>query len=149
MKTKEVAELYEVLSSVKLTGMTTSAKMTILENIRTLKPATQAYKSDCDDAIRMLRPEGFDAIEEKANRHNEAIRAKNDKDQLSPEELQKVNETYAAYIKEVEVRAKELGEVEHDISLKSIDQSEFEKLCEANDLPAGSLFVMCENLIKA
>ena len=148
MKTKEIAELYDVLSSIKLTGMATKSKMTILENIRTLKPITQTYRSDCDDAIRVLKPEGFDSIEERANRHNEAFKAGNKKGLLPPEELQEVNETYAAYFKEVDIRVKELGDVEHEISLKSIDQSEFENICEANDLPAGSLFVLRENLIK-
>lgn len=149
MKTGEVKELYETLSGLKLTGMSTPAKMIVLENIRVLKPVATAYQSDCEDAIKMLRPEGFDEVEEKANRHNEAIKAKNDKALLSPGELQEVNETYAVYVKEVDERVKELGKVEHEIVLKPIGQIEFDKMMEANDLPAGVLLLMYENLIEA
>ncbi|WP_293714416.1 hypothetical protein [uncultured Parabacteroides sp.] len=147
MKTKDINELYTVLSSVKLTGMTTPAKMVVLENIRTLKHIAELYRSDCDDAIKLLRPEGFDTIEEKANRHNEAVKAKNDKALLPSDELQEVNETYAAYFKEVDERVKELGEVDHEITLKAIPQSEFDKLAEVNDLTAGQLVILYENLI--
>lgn len=147
MKTKDIKELYDALSGLKLTGMSTSAKMVVLENIRALKPISNAYQADCDDAIRMLRPEGFDAIEEKANRHNEAVKARNDKELLKPEELQKVNEIYAAYFKEVDERVKELGNPENEIILKKIAQSEFDKLMDVNDLPAGVLLLMYDNFI--
>ena len=136
MKTKDINELYTVLSSVKLTGMTTPAKMVVLENIRTLKHIAELYRSDCDDAIKLLRPEGFDTIEEKANRHNEAVKAKNDKALLPSDEF-----------KEVDERVKELGEVDHEITLKAIPQSEFDKLAEVNDLTAGQLVILYENLI--
>lgn len=147
MKTKDIKELYEVLSQIKLTGMTTAAKMTVLENIRVLKPIAEAHRSDCDDAIRLLRPEGFDEVEAKANRHNEAVKARNDKALLSPEELQEVNEKCAAYLKEVDERVKELEKAEHEIVLKKINQAEYDKLMEANDLPAGALVVLYENLV--
>ncbi|MCD8270578.1 MAG: hypothetical protein LUD46_20455 [Parabacteroides sp.] len=147
MKTKDIKELYEVLSQIKLTGMTTAAKMTVLENIRVLKPIVEAHRSDCDDAIRLLRPEGFDEVEAKANRHNEAVKARNDKALLSPEELQEVNEKCAAYLKEVDERVKELEKAEHEIVLKKINQAEYDKLMEANDLPAGALVVLYENLV--
>lgn len=147
MKTQEIKELYDVLSGIKLTGMTTAAKMVVLDNIRSLKPVSEAFRSDCDDAIKMLRPEGFDEIEEKANHHNEAMKAGNQKDLLSPEELQKVNETYNAYFKEVEERCKELGKAEHKIDLKKINMSEYDKLMEANDLPAGQLVLLYDYLV--
>lgn len=147
MKTKEIKELYDALSGIKLTGMTTPAKMVVLENIRTLKPVAEGFRSDCDDAIKMLRPEGFDAIEEKANRHNEALKVGNQKDLLSPEELQKVNEAYNAYFKEIEERSNELGKAEHEIALKKISQHEYDKLMEANDLPAGVLLLLYENIV--
>lgn len=147
MKTKDIKELYEVLSQIKLTGMTTAAKMTVLENIRVLKPIVEAHRSDCDDAIRLLRPEGFDEVEAKANRHNEVVKARNDKALLSPEELQEVNEKCAAYLKEVDERVKELEKAEHEIVLKKINQAEYDKLMEANDLPAGALVVLYENLV--
>lgn len=147
MKTQEIKELYDVLSGIKLTGMTTAAKMVVLENIRSLKPVAESFRSDCDDAIKMLRPEGFDEIEEKANRHNEAVKAGNTQDLLSPEELQKVNESYATYFKEVEDRSKELGQAEYEVALKKISQAEYDKLMEANDLPAGVLLLLYENIV--
>lgn len=147
MKTKDVKELYGILSGLKLTGMPTPAKMAILESIRTLKPFSNTYQADCDDAIRMLRPEGFDDIEAKANRHNEAVKAENDKGRLSPSDLQEVNEAYAAYFKEVEGRTKELGEADCGISPVKIDAACFDKLIEANDLPAGMLATLYENLV--
>ncbi|WP_455639780.1 hypothetical protein [Parabacteroides sp.] len=147
MKTKDIKELYDVLSGIKLTGMTTAAKMTVLENIRVLKPIAEGHRSDCDDAIRLLRPEDFAGVEEKANRHNEAVKARNDKALLPPDELQEINEKCAAYFKEVDERVKELGDVEHEIVLKKINQTEFDKLIDANDLAAGALVVLYENLV--
>lgn len=147
MKTQEIKELYDVLSGIKLTGMTTAAKMVVLDNIRSLKPVSEAFRSDCDDAIKMLRPEGFDEIEEKANHHNEAMKAGNKKELLPPEELQKVNEAFSTYFKEVEERCKELGKAEHKIDLKKINISEYDKLMEANDLPAGQLVLLYDYLV--
>lgn len=147
MKAKDIKELYEALSGIKLTGMSVGAKMVVLENIRLVKPQAETFRSDCDDAIKMLRPEGFSQLEEKANRHNEALKAKNDKGLLPPDELQEVNEAFTSYFKEVEQRVKELGEMEYEIDLKTIVLSDFDKLVEANDLPAGVLTMLYENLV--
>ena len=62
MKKKEAIELYKVLNGCKLTGMSSSSKMTVLNNLRNLRPVSETYESDIKEAIEKLKPEGFDEL---------------------------------------------------------------------------------------
>ena len=44
MKKKEAIELYKVLNGCKLTGMVSSSKMTVLNNLRKLRPISETYE---------------------------------------------------------------------------------------------------------
>lgn len=149
MKTSKIVEVYSILNTVKLTGMDTKAKMSVLENLRLLKPIAEGFKSEMETAQEKLKPEGFDAIAEKANQHNEAVNEGKEEGKMSAAELSEANKLFRAYNKDLEARSKELEAVENEISLKPLAENEFEKLASVNDLEAGKLVVLYEALCVA
>ena len=82
MKKKEAIELYKVLNGCKLTGMVSSSKMTVLNNLRKLRPISETYEADIKDAIEKFKPEGFDDLPDfdrrKFRRFRKPIRTKYD-----------------------------------------------------------------------
>ena len=73
MKKKEAIELYKVLNGCKLTGMVSSSKMTVLSNLRKLRPISETYEADIKDAIEKFKPEGFDELMKKVRGHNDSV----------------------------------------------------------------------------
>ena len=73
MKKKEAIELYKVLNGCKLTGMVSSSKMTVLNNLRKLRPISETYEADIKEAIEKFKPEGFDDLMKKVRGHNDSV----------------------------------------------------------------------------
>ena len=100
MKKKEAIELYKVLNGCKLTGMVSSSKMIVLNNLRSLRPVSEAYESDVKEAIEKLKPEGFDELTKKAREHNDSV-STGGKSIMSAEELKEVSSAIDSYNKEI------------------------------------------------
>lgn len=147
MKTSKIVEIYGILNTAKLSGMETKSKMIILENLRILKPIAEGYKSDMETAQEKLKPEDFESITEKANRHNEAVKEKKEEGRMTAEELKEVNEIYLSLNKELATISNDLESVEHEVTLKTISPDEFGKLTIADE-DAGKLLTLYEVLCE-
>lgn len=139
MKTSESVELFGIMNAIKLTGMSTPAKMTVMENLRILKPISESFMSSIDEARDKLKPDGFDEALEKVKRHNEALEAKQEDGKLTDEKVVEINRLCEQYNKEMTEHVEYLSREEHDFCLKKIKAEDFEKLLSANDIDAGKL----------
>lgn len=145
MKKKEAIELYKVLNGCKLTGMVSSSKMTVLNNLRKLRPVSETYETDVKDAIEKMKPEGFDDLMKKAREHNDAVKA-GGKPVMTGAELRDASTVIDGYNKDVNDFVEKMLEEEVDINLERLDDPDLEKLLDANDIEASQLGVIYSNL---
>lgn len=149
MRKREAIELYRVMTPVRLTGMTGASKMTVLTNLRVLRPVSEAYDKDMEQARDSCKPEGYAAIEERVSRHNEAIKNKTETGKMSREEMEEANVVMGDYYKELGDCERKILDEEVEIEIKAIDAESFNKLLEANDVEAGKLETLMSYLLKA
>lgn len=145
MKKKEAIELYKVLNGCKLTGMSSSSKMTVLNNLRNLRPVSETYESDIKEAIEKLKPEGFDDLMKKVRGHNDSVNT-GGKSIMSTEELNEASSTINSYNKEVNDFVEKILDEDADIELDKLDTPNLEKLLDANDIEASQLAIIYTHL---
>lgn len=145
MKKKEAIELYKVLNGCKLTGMVSSSKMTVLNNLRKLRPISETYEADIKDAIEKFKPEGFDELMKKVREHNDAVNSGN-KPTMSGEELKEASSIIEGYNKEVNDFVEKILDEDADIELEKLDTPNLEKLLDANDIEASQLAIIYTHL---
>lgn len=145
MKKKEAIELYKVLNGCKLTGMVSSSKMTVLNNLRKLRPISETYEADIKDAIEKFKPEGFDELIKKTREHNESVNT-GGKPIMSAEELKEASSIIEGYNKEVNDFVEKILEEDTGIELEKLDNPNLEKLLDANDIEASQLEIIYSRL---
>ena len=145
MKKKEAIELYKVLNRCKLTGMVSSSKMIVLNNLRSLRPVSEAYESDVKEAIEKLKPEGFDELTKKAREHNDSV-STSGKSIMSAEELKEVSSAIDSYNKEINDFIEKILNEDAGIELEKLDTPNLEKLLDANDIEASQLAIIYMHL---
>lgn len=145
MKKKEAIELYKVLNGCKLTGMVSSSKMTVLNNLRKLRPISETYEADIKDAIERIKPEGFDDLMKKVREHNDAVNSGN-KPTMSGEELKEASSVIGEYNKEVNDFVEKILDEDTGIELDKLETPNLEKLLDANDIEASQLAIIYTHL---
>lgn len=145
MKKKEAIELYKVLNGCKLTGMVSSSKMTVLNNLRKLRPISETYEADVKDAIERIKPEGFDDLMKKVREHNDAVNT-GGKPVMSGDELRDASSIIEGYNKEVNDFVEKILDEDADIELEKLDTPNLEKLLDANDIEASQLAIIYTHL---
>lgn len=145
MKKKEAIELYKVLSQCKLTGLASSQKMVVLNNLRQLRPVSETYDADIKDAMERMKPEGFDDIIKKAREHNESINSNNGPT-MSEEETKAVTEAINAFNAEVNQFINSLLAEDSGVEISKLDDVNLEKLIDVNDISTDQLCILYELL---
>lgn len=145
MKKKEAIELYKVLNGCKLTGMASSSKMIVLNNLRSLRPVSEAYESDVKEAIEKLKPEGFDDLMKKVRGHNDSVNT-GGKPVMSGDELRDASSIIEKYNKEVNDFVEKILEESEDVEMEKLDNPDLEKLLDANDIEASQLEIIYSRL---
>ncbi|UYI97132.1 MAG: hypothetical protein OGM12_04400 [Parabacteroides distasonis] len=145
MKKKEAIELYKVLNGCKLTGMASSSKMIVLNNLRSLRPVSEAYESDVKEAIEKLKPEGFDDLMKKVRGHNDSVNT-GGKPVMSGDELRDASSIIEKYNKEVNDFVEKILDEDAGIELNKLDNPDLEKLLDANDIEASQLEIIYSRL---
>lgn len=145
MKKKEAIELYKVLNGCKLTGMVSSSKMTVLNNLRKLRPISETYEADVKDAIERIKPEGFDDLMKKVREHNDAVNSGN-KPTMSGDELRDASSIIEGYNKEVNDFVEKILDEDTGIELDKLETPNLEKLLDANDIEASQLAIIYTHL---
>ena len=145
MKKKEAIELYKALSQCKLTGLASSQKMVVLNNLRQLRPVSETYDADIKDAMERMKPEGFDDVIKKAREHNESINSNNGPT-MSEEETKAVTETINAFNAEVNQFINGLLTEDSGVEISKLDDANLEKLIDVNDISTDQLCILYELL---
>lgn len=145
MKKKEAIELYKVLNGCKLTGMVSSSKMTVLNNLRKLRPISETYEADIKDAIEKFKPEGFDELMKKVRGHNDSVNT-GGKPVMSGDELRDASSIIEGYNKEVNDFVEKILEESEDVEMEKLDNPNLEKLLDANDIEASQLEIIYSRL---
>lgn len=122
MKTKEVVELYNAISSVKFFGIEKDDAIALLKNMQVCKPIYETFESMRQAAVEKCKPEGYDKLSEYVTAHTG--------DKVTPEiavKLAEYNSMRARYTKVLDGYMNELVEYEnlieiHNISLDSLDK---------------------------
>ena len=145
MKKKEAIELYKVLNGCKLTGMVSSSKMTVLNNLRKLRPISETYEADIKEAIEKFKPEGFDDLMKKVRDHNDSVNT-GGKPVMSGDELRDASSIIEEYNKEVNDFVEKILDEDAGIELNKLDNPDLEKLLDANDIEASQLEIIYSRL---
>lgn len=139
MKTIEAVKAYKILKRAKLTKMDEADKLTVIKAMRALRPVDETYDKDTEEGRRALQDDRFDDMQQKAQKHNEAIQEKKKDGLLSYSDLKELNDYFTAYDKSVRKMQKELDDKELTLTISHLSEEAFGKLAASNDFNGEEL----------
>lgn len=139
MKTIEAVKAYKTLKQAKLTKMDEADKLTVIKAMRALRPVAETYDKDTEEGRRALQDDRFDDMQQKAQKHNEAIQEKKQDGLLSYSGLKELNEYFTAYDKSVRRMQQELDDKELTLTIGRLSEEAFGKLAASNDFNGEEL----------
>lgn len=139
MKTIEAVKAYKTLKQAKLTKMDEADKLTVIKAMRALRPVAATYDKDTEEGRRALQDDRFDDMQQKAQKHNEAIQEKKQDGLLSYSDLKELNDYFTAYDKSVRKMQKELDDIELTLTIGHLSEEAFGKLAASNDFNGEEL----------
>ncbi len=139
MKTIEAVKAYKTLKQAKLTKMDEADKLTVIKAMRALRPVAETYDKDTEEGRRALQDDRFDDMQQKAQKHNEAIQEKKQDGLLSYSDLKELNDYFTAYDKSVRKMQKELDDIELTLTIGHLSEEAFGKLAASNDFNGEEL----------
>lgn len=139
MKTIEAVKAYKTLKQAKLTKMDEADKLTVIKAMRALRPVAETYDKDTEEGRRALQDDRFDDMQQKAQKHNEAIQEKKQDGLLSYSDLKELNDYFTAYDKSVRRMQQELDDKELTLTIGRLSEEAFGRLAASNDLTCEEL----------
>ena len=139
MKTIEAVKAYKILKRAKLTKMDEADKLTVIKAMRALRPVAETYDKDTEEGRRALQDDRFDDMQQKAQKHNEAIQEKKQDGLLSYSDLKELNDYFTAYDKSVRRMQSELDDREQELTIGRLSEEAFGRLAASNDLTCEEL----------
>ena len=139
MKTIEAVKAYKTLKQAKLTKMDEADKLTVIKAMRALRPVAETYDKDTEEGRRALQDDRFDDMQQKAQKHNEAIQEKKQDGLLSYSDLKELNDYFTAYDKSVRKMQRELDDREQELTIDRLSEEAFGRLAASNDLTCEEL----------
>lgn len=139
MKTIEAVKAYKILKRAKLTKMDEADKLTVIKAMRALRPVAETYDKDTEEGRRALQDDRFDDMQQKAQKHNEAIQEKKQDGLLSYSDLKELNDYFTSYDKSVRKMQKELDDKELTLTIGHLSEEAFGKLAASNDFNGEEL----------
>lgn len=139
MKTIEAVKAYKTLKQAKLTKMDEADKLTVIKAMRALRPVAETYDKDTEEGRRALQDDRFDDMQQKAQKHNEAIQEKKQDGLLSYSDLKELNDYFTSYDKSVRKMQKELDDKELTLTIGHLSEEAFGKLAASNDFNGEEL----------
>lgn len=133
MKTKEIAVAYALLKGAKLSKMEDEDKFKVIKAMRVLRPIAEKYETDEKEASDKLKDERFEEMSEKANKHNEALQAKQPEKLLPAGELVELNKYFEGFQKKLSECLKSLQEEDVPVEFDKLTEEAFKKLIASND----------------
>lgn len=139
MKTIEAVKAYKILKRAKLTKMDEADKLTVIKAMRALRPVAETYDKDTEEGRRALQDDRFDDMQQKAQKHNEAIQEKKQDGLLSYSDLKELNEYFTSYDRSVRKMLQELDDKELTLTIGRLSEEAFGKLAASNDFNGEEL----------
>ena len=140
MKTVTIIAAYNALVGSKLTKMGGDGKIKVVKIIKAMKPVATEYDDFRRDALERLKPEGFDAMAEKAQQ----LQKDGDNTTLTATERAEINQFFADYQAEVDKCLSDEVNKEHELNFTKLTSEEFMQLCDGNDWVAGVMLELME-----
>ena len=144
MKTKQVVEVYNTLSSAKLSKMEDKDKFLVIKAMRQLKPISTAYEEFVKDAQEKLKGDDFEDIQKKAQKWQE----ERENTSLSLEERREINTYLNGYNNKVVECLKEEVEKDNELNYEKISEDAFGKLVSSNDFDVKTIMNLQDALMK-
>lgn len=139
MKTIEAVKAYKTLKQAKLTKMDEADKLTVIKAMRALRPVAETYDKDTEEGRRALQDDRFDDMQQRAQKHNEAIQEKKQDGLLSYSDLKELNDYFTAYDRSVRRMQQELDDREQELTIGRLSEEAFGRLAASNDLTCEEL----------
>lgn len=139
MKTIEAVKAYRILKSAKLTKMDDADKLKTIKAMRILRPVSEEYDKDVEEGRKALQDDKFEEMQQKAQKHNEAVQEKKQEGLLGYSELKELNEYFTAYDKSVRKMLQELDDKELTLTIGRLSEEAFGKLAASNDFTGEEL----------
>ena len=140
MKKRNIVDLYRAYTSVKFTGVPMPDRLSMLRNMRKLKPISDEYDALQMDASERFKPDGYDELEQEVmslagETATADISKKLAKYNIQKTEYMKAMNDYllGVYDKKTGKRTGGLLDEEHDIKIEAISAEAFDKLVQANE----------------
>lgn len=139
MKTIEAVKAYRILKSAKLTKMDDADKLKTIKAMRILRPVSEEYDKDVEEGRKALQDDKFEEMQQKAQKHNEAVQEKKQEGLLGYSELKELNEYFTSYDKSVRKMLQELDDKELTLTIGRLSEEAFGKLAASNDFTGEEL----------
>ena len=147
MKTITAVKAYKVMLSAKLSKMEEADKIKFIKAMRVLRPIAENYDKDLEEGRKALQDDKFEEMQQKAQKHNDAIKNKSQDGLLSYSELKEVNDYFNAYEKTARKIVNDLDEIEVSLSVGKLDEAAFSKLAASNDMNGEELEILFDVLV--
>ena len=148
MKTIEAVRAYKAMKQAKLSKMEDADKMKFIKAMRVLRPISEEYDKDLEEGRKALQDDKFEEMQQKAQKHNEAMKNKSQDGLLSYSELKELNDYFNAYEQSARKLVKELDEKEVNVSIGRLSESAFGKMAASNDMSGEELEVMADVILE-
>lgn len=139
MKTIEAVKAYRILKSAKLTKMDDADKLKTIKAMRVLRPVSEEYDKDVEEGRKALQDDKFEEMQQKAQKHNEAVQEKRQEGLLGYSELKELNEYFTSYDKSVRKMLQELDDKELTLTIGRLSEEAFGKMAASNDFTGEEL----------
>lgn len=148
MKTIEAVRAYKIMKSSKLTKMEDADKMKFIKAMRVLRPISEEYDKDLEEGKKALQDEKFEEMQQKGQKHNDAVANKSLDGLLSYSELKEVNDYFKKAEKEANELVKELNEKEITVTIGRLNEAAFGKLVASNDMTGEDLMALSDVILE-
>lgn len=124
---------YGILRDAKLNKMETPTKLKVTGAMRQFKPIFEEYSSSIKDIEERLKPEGYDAWVQKAQKHDEAVKSNSPIGLMTDKELSKIRDIFGGYQKGINEGIMKINSEEHEMTFEKLTKEEFDKLLMGNE----------------
>lgn len=147
MKTITAVKAYKVMLSAKLSKMEEADKIKFIKAMRVLRPIAENYDKDLEEGRKALQDDKFEEMQQKVQKHNDAIKNKSQDGLLSYSELKEVKDYFNAYEKTARKIVNDLDEIEVSLSVGKLDEAAFSKLAASNDMNGEELEILFDVIV--
>ncbi len=147
MKAKKSAiiEVYPLLDKAKLSKMETADRKGLIKAMHAMKKVTTDFNDFRDDAVKRLRPEEFDKVEEVINKF-QAMDNKGKQEVFNSAEYQEAFKANGEYNTAINDCLKEEVEKEVELDSTALSEEAVDRLIDSNDWTLGQIMAI-ENLL--